>query len=180
MPRSSASKSRSEFDVVVAVDSRMGIGREGTMPWHLPPDLQYFSKLTKGGGLCAVIMGRKTWESLPTRFRPLPQRRNWVISRQAHYAAPGARIANSLSAALEACAEEKLHQIFVIGGAQIYAEALRHPDCRSLFITEIDHDFDCQVFFPLNPQFQRQEWLGEGEYQGLRYRFTRWSKEQNS
>ena len=95
--------------LVVALSSNRVIGRDGALPWRLPTDLRRFRELTTGH---AVVMGRRTYESLPERFRPLPDRRNIVLSTRASYAAPGAEVFGDLEAALEACE----HDCFVIGG----------------------------------------------------------------
>ena len=89
------------------------IGRDGTMPWHLPEDLAHFRALTQGH---PVVMGRKTWDSLPERFRPLPGRRNIVLTRQTQWQALGAERADSLRQALTLC--EQAPEVWVIGGAQ--------------------------------------------------------------
>jgi dihydrofolate reductase len=117
------------------------IGRGGVLPWHLPEDLAHFKQVTLGS---TVIMGRKTWESLPPRFRPLPGRRNIVITRQAGWHADGAERAASLAEALGACAGEP--QAWVIGGAEIFAQAMDRADIAE--VTEIDRDFDGDVFAP--------------------------------
>jgi len=118
------------------------IGKDGTLPWHLPEDLQHFKRLTMG---CPVIMGRKTWDSLPPKFRPLPGRTNIVITRDAGWkAAAGAERAASLPEALALCAHHS--QAWVIGGAQIYAQALALADTAE--ITEIDADFEGDAFAP--------------------------------
>jgi dihydrofolate reductase len=111
------------------------IGRAGVMPWHLPEDLRHFRELTRGA---TVVMGRTTWFSLPQRFRPLPGRRNVVLSRQAGLTADGADVRPSLEAAIaETHAEER---IWVIGGGQVYAAAL--PLADRLVVTEIDARVD--------------------------------------
>src|SRR5574343_1074700 len=99
------------------------IGRDNTLPWHLPEDLAHFKRTTLG---CPVVMGRKTWHSLPPRFRPLPGRTNVVVTRQADWQAPGATPATSLAQALQQCAQAP--DVWVIGGAQLYAlaEPLAH------------------------------------------------------
>jgi dihydrofolate reductase len=158
------------------MDRARGIAKDGDMPWHLPGDLAFFAKLTTGAGGNTVVMGRKTWETIPERYRPLPRRRNIVITRQDGYAAEGAEVASSLDAALELARDGSESRLFVIGGAQIYALALQHPDCAEVYITEIDRDFDCEVFFPQLPDFDRTETLGEGAQDGLPYRFTRWRR----
>ena len=120
------------------------IGKDGTMPWHLPEDLAHFKQLTHGS---PVIMGRKTWDSLPPRFRPLPGRRNIVISRQADYFAPGAELANSLENGLEIAANADC--IFIIGGEQIYRQAMAFAN--RLEITEVDLEPEGDAWFPEIP-----------------------------
>ena len=117
------------------------IGRDGRLPWHLPEDLAHFKRTTLG---CPVIMGRKTWDSLPPKYRPLPGRTNIVVTRQPHWQAEGAVRAGSLAEALAACADNA--DAWVIGGAEIYAQAL--PLARSAVVTEIDADFDGDAFAP--------------------------------
>ena len=118
------------------------IGKKGAMPWHLPEDLAHFKRLTQGW---PVVMGRKTWDSLPPRFRPLPGRTNIVITRQPGWSDTGALAAASLAGALELCglAEE----VWVIGGAQIYAQA--EPLAHRIEVTEIAQDFEGDAFAPL-------------------------------
>jgi dihydrofolate reductase len=130
---------------VVAAVARNGvIGKDNRLVWHLPEDMKHFRRLTMGA---PVIMGRKTWDSLPERFRPLPGRRNIVLSRQPGWQAAGAEVAPSLAAALAAAADAP--QVFVIGGGQAYAEAMAIAD--QLVITEIDHDFVGDTYFPPRP-----------------------------
>ena len=117
------------------------IGKGGVMPWHLPEDLAHFKRLTMG---CPVIMGRKTWDSLPERFRPLPGRTNVVVTRQADWNAPGATRAASLDEAVALCAAQP--RAWVIGGAQLYAQALAAADTAE--VTEIEADFEGDAFAP--------------------------------
>ncbi|MBC7718941.1 MAG: dihydrofolate reductase [Chitinophagaceae bacterium] len=117
------------------------IGHNNALPWYLPEDLVHFKQLTLG---CPVIMGRKTWDSLPPRFRPLPGRTNVVITRQADWAAVGAVTASSLNAALAACSPAP--EVWVIGGAQIYAQA--EPLAQHIEVTEIAQDFEGDAFAP--------------------------------
>jgi len=118
------------------------IGQGGTMPWHLPEDLAHFKQLTLGS---PVVMGRKTWDSLPPRFRPLPGRANIVVTRQADWRAEGAQRAADLPEAL-ALAHAQGHTVWVIGGAQIYAQAL--PLADAVEVTEIHHTFEGDAFAP--------------------------------
>ena len=117
------------------------IGKDGTMPWHLPEDLAHFKRTTLSH---PVIMGRKTWDSLPARFRPLPGRANLVVTRQGDWNEIGAQSASSLREALQQC--ENSEQVWVIGGAQIYAQAM--PLADELVVTHIDADFDGDAFAP--------------------------------
>jgi len=127
------------ISLVVAHSSNRVIGRDGGLPWHLPTDLRRFRELTTGG---VVVMGRKTFESLPDAYRPLPDRRNLVISSNPGYAAAGAEVLPSLGAALERCGRD----CFVIGGGATYAQAL--PHCRRVYATEIDGTCEGDTFFP--------------------------------
>ena len=127
---------------LVAAVARGGvIGRDGTIPWRLPEDLARFKALTTGH---AVVMGRRTWDSLPDRFRPLPGRRNVVVTRNAEWAAAGAERASSFEDALRLL--EGAERAFVIGGGEIYAAALTCAD--ELLLTEIDLDVEGETRFP--------------------------------
>ena len=131
---------------LIAAVARNGvIGKDNGLLWHLPEDMRFFRQTTLGR---PVIMGRKTWDSLPPRVRPLPGRRNIVVTRNADFDAPGAECAASLQEALERLAGEPV--AFVIGGGQLYAQAL--PLARELWLTEIDRDFDGDTFFPAWPR----------------------------
>lgn len=162
------------FDVVVAADERGGIGRDGGLPWHLPGDLRHFRVLTRGAGR-AVVMGRRTWESLPARFRPLPGRLNLVLSRRPPHALalpPGVLAASSLDQALAAARAAAAPRCFVIGGAQLYALALAHPACRRVHLTRVAGRFDCDTFLPpLGEDFLLVSDEPGGEEGGVRYRF---------
>lgn len=128
--------------LVAGVARDGAIGRDNALLWRLPEDMARFKALTLGH---PVIMGRKTWDSLPAKFRPLPGRRNIVLSRQQDLTLDGAEVFASLAAALAACADADV--VDVIGGAQIYAEAL--PLADRLELTEVDASFpDADSFFP--------------------------------
>ena len=118
------------------------IGKDGVMPWHLPEDLAHFKQLTQG---CPVIMGRKTWDSLPPKFRPLPGRHNIVITRQSGWQAEGAQRADSLQNALNLAAPAP--DLWVIGGAQIYA--LAEPLANRAEVTELAQDFAGDALAPI-------------------------------
>ncbi|MCV7089412.1 dihydrofolate reductase [Mycobacterium interjectum] len=140
------------------------IGRGGDIPWRVPEDLARFKQVTMGH---TVVMGRRTWESLPARVRPLPGRRNVVMTRQADYQADGAQTVGSLEAALTGA------ETWVIGGAEIYVLAL--PLATRCEVTEVDIDLARDDEDALAPALD-ESWLGAtGEWQvsrtGLRYRF---------
>ncbi|MCZ8250844.1 MAG: dihydrofolate reductase [Hylemonella sp.] len=117
------------------------IGKNGTMPWHLPEDLAHFKRTTLGA---PVVMGRKTWDSLPPRFRPLPGRTNVVVTRQRDWRAEGARVAHTLDEALELCGD--VNDAWIIGGAEIYAQALSRAS--TAVVTEIAAEFEGDAFAP--------------------------------
>ncbi len=162
------------FDVVVAADDAGGIGRRGGLPWRLPGDLRRFRALTRGSGR-AVLMGRRTWESLPPRFRPLPGRLNVVLTRQppASLALPsGVLVASSLDRALALAGAAGARRRFVIGGAQLYAQALAHPACRRVYLTRVQGRFGCDTFLaPLGEGFHLVSDDPGGQEGAVTYRF---------
>ncbi|MBP6304740.1 MAG: dihydrofolate reductase [Giesbergeria sp.] len=162
-----------EIALIYARAANGTIGKGGTMPWHLPEDLAHFKRLTSG---CPVIMGRKTWDSLPARFRPLPGRRNIVITRQADWSENGAQRASSLAEALQLCEQDAPATVWVMGGGQIYAQAL--PLADRVEVTEIAQDFAGDTFAPvLGEQWHaaaRQDHVGAG---GLAFSFVRYQRQ---
>jgi len=136
------------ISLIAALASNRTIGKDNELLWHLPEDMRHFRETTRGK---PVIMGRKTWESLPESFRPLPGRHNIVVSRDPAYQASGATLASSLADAVAQAADAD--EVFVIGGAQLYRQAL--PLASRLYLTEIEQDFDGDVFFPEVPP---QDW----------------------
>ncbi|MEM6411279.1 MAG: dihydrofolate reductase [Pseudomonadota bacterium] len=143
--------------IIVAKASNGVIGNQGQLPWRLSADLAFFKQVTTGK---PMIMGRKTWESLP--IRPLPGRANIVISRNWNYAAKGARVYSSLGVAVNAARSiarrEGVDEIFVIGGASIYERAL--PISDRLYITEVDAEPEGDVLFPQVKEDRWQEVWG--------------------
>ena len=154
------------LNLIYARASNGVIGANGTLPWHLPEDMAHFKRMTAG---CPVIMGRKTWDSLPSRFRPLPGRRNIVVTRQADWTAAGAECASSLQQAVTLCADAP--EIWVIGGAQIYAEAA--PLAQRAVVTEIDRDFDGDAHAPtLGDGWRETAREAQQSTNGLRFAFV--------
>ncbi len=141
------------FDLVVACDLNRGIGLKNGLPWRLPGDMKHFRDLTvttvNPKLQNAVLMGRKTWESIPLKFRPLPGRVNMVLTRNSDYNInPDATVAGSLESAMENLAELEIENYFIIGGAHLYEQAVHHPSCNLLYLTEIQEKFECDAFFP--------------------------------
>lgn len=153
------------------------IGRGGALPWRLPEDMARFRELTAGS---TVVMGRRTWESIAPRYRPLPGRRNLVLTRDTQWAAPGAETFPDLAVAIAAATGD----VWVIGGAQLYAEALDAADVLGvtvLEVTELADPVDGDVHAPVIPD----DWLlaerspptgWHPAASGLRHRFTRWER----
>ena len=188
------------FQLVVAAGHALGIGKGGNLPWKLPGDMAYFRELTTrtcdASARNAIVMGRKTWESLPARFRPLPNRVNMVLSRSAgdenggdandDGAAkrtrldlpPGVLAARSLDAALALIhgGANPVETVFVIGGGAVYADALAHPGCAAVHLTRVDSDAGADVFFP---SLDTSTWRLWGTAPprvdaGTRYQFEAW------
>lgn len=186
------------IDIVVAADSDLGIARGGRIPWRLPGDLAHFKRITTTaapGRQNAVVMGRKTWESLPERFRPLPGRINVVLSRHAAPSVPAGVIhAPSLDAALAelesggAGAGTAMPEgvdrvgggagvggIFVIGGGAVYADAVASPHARDIYLTRVVGSFECDVFFPrFEDRYCLIAVLAEQQENDIDYRIELW------
>ncbi len=150
----------SRVAIIAAIGRNRALGLKGKLLWRLPDDMQRFKEITAGH---PVIMGRKTWESIPSKFRPLPERTNIVVTRQAGYEAAGAIVVGSLADARAAAARAPgADEIFVIGGGEIYTEAL--PTADRLYLTLVDDAPEADSFFPpYEKEFiVREEALGEG------------------
>jgi len=142
------------------------IGKDGTMPWHLPEDLANLKKLTLGK---PVIMGRKTWDSLPEKFRPLPGRLNIVVTRQKDWKADGAKTANSLLEAMGMCPLDS--NAWVLGGAEIYKLAM--PMATSAVVTEIDAEFEGDTLAPVfGPGWKEVSRESHTSSNGLKFSFV--------
>ena len=146
------------------------IGLNNAMPWHLPEDLAHFKRNTLG---CPVIMGRKTWDSLPPRFRPLPGRLNIVLSRQADWQAEGALRASTLTEACSQCPTDS--DVWVIGGAEVYALAL--PMAARVVVTEIDATYEGDAFAPeLGKEWEETSRDRQVSAAGLRFSFVTYER----
>ncbi len=130
--------------MIAAVARNNVIGKANDLPWRLPDDMKYFMQTTKGHH---VIMGRKNYESLPEKFRPLPNRTSIVVTRQNYYQAPGCTIVHHLTDGVKIAEKNGEQELFIIGGADIYNLAMSLAD--KLYLTEIDAVIDGDTFFPL-------------------------------
>ncbi|MDO5640231.1 MAG: dihydrofolate reductase [Neisseria sp.] len=158
-----------KITLIAAVAANGCIGADNDMPWHIPEDFAFFKQYTLGK---PVLMGRKTWESLPKK--PLPGRRNIVITRQGDYPAQGAELAKSIQTALAMCGNEA--EIIIMGGAQIYAEAM--PLATDLRITEVDLRVKGDAFFPpIEAEIWRQQSReAHQSAKGIGYAFVHYSR----
>lgn len=140
------------ISLIAALSKNRVIGKNNDLPWHLPDDMKYFMNTTKAHH---VIMGRKNYESIPEKFRPLPNRTNIVVTRQKEYQAPKCILVNSLEQgiALAKAAYEK--ELFIIGGAEIYSLGLNYAD--RLYLTEIDAVIEGDTYFPAVNQNEWKE-----------------------
>ncbi|KAK2625962.1 hypothetical protein QTJ16_005274 [Diplocarpon rosae] len=192
-----------DLTLIVAATNKMGIGRAGILPWTgLKKEIAYFTRVTKRsdpGRPNAVLMGRKTWESIPPRFRPLKDRKNVVITRQdPDVVAKGDQVvAGSLDQAIASLrAQPEVHsRLFVIGGAQIYKASIEAKKARRILLTRILDDFECDTFFPITlgedgtadgwkrkSKEDLDQWAGEKLPEGVqeenstRYVFEMWER----
>lgn len=145
------------FSLIVAMDQSQGIGKDGTLPWHLPSDLKHFKAITTttedSSKENVVIMGRKTWDSLPDTFKPLPNRINIVLSQNTQLDFPLTVLrAQSLEDAFghleNSSIKDRCGEVFVIGGEAVFKLALESENCSRIYLTEVGSDFDCDTFFP--------------------------------
>lgn len=181
---------RSDFFVIAAACRNNGIGYLNRLPWRLKNELAYFNKMTSESPdpthKNIVIMGRKTWSSIPAKYRPLKDRTNVVLSRTVSTIEDREsvdHIFSSLPDALEGVSQlRNKGQVWIVGGQSIYEEALRLPQCKRIYLTKIDEDFECDTFFPeideevykttTDPQVPEEE----QEEEGIKYKFTVWER----
>ena len=131
--------------MIVAMDRERGIGKNNDLMWHLPADMKFFKEQTMDQ---VVIMGRKNYDSLPERFRPLPNRENVVLSRNTNFEANGCILLHSLDECLEKYKNEKERTLFVIGGGEIYRQTLHSDLLSEMYITHVDKVYDADTHFP--------------------------------
>jgi dihydrofolate reductase len=177
------------FDCILAADLNNGIGKNNSLPWRLPSDMKFFKERTtmsRDSVRNAVIMGRRTWESIPGKFKPLPERLNIVMSRAAGLAQKALLAegydenevvaVGTLKEALayaEACGAANA---FVIGGAEVYAQAFEDARCRYIYVTRVQAAYDCDVTVTIPAHFTEVEVLGVATDKGVEMRFERLSR----
>lgn len=144
-----------KVSLIVAMDKNRGIGKNNDLMWHLPNDMRFFKETTAHQ---IVVMGRKNYDSIPDKYRPLPNRKNIILTRNSDFKAEGCDVFYALDDALGAYANESEKTIFIIGGGQIYTLALEEREVDEMFITHIDGDYDADTFFP---EFDESEWKKE-------------------
>ena len=144
-----------KVSLIVAMDRNRGIGRDNDLMWHLPNDMRFFKETTENQ---IVVMGRKNYDSIPEKYRPLPNRENVILTKNTAFEASNCSVFNSLDAALSAYESDKNRKLFIIGGGQIYKLALDANILEEMFITHIDGDYDADTFFP---DFNESDWNKE-------------------
>ena len=132
-----------QISIIVAVAENNVIGKDNKLIWHLPADMKFFKEKTTGH---CVITGRKNYESIPEKYRPLPNRTNIIITRQTHYKAPGAIVVGSVEQALDQAKKRGDAEIFIIGGAEIFKQTMHKAN--KIYLTKIFHFFEGDTYFP--------------------------------
>lgn len=136
--------------LIAAIAQNRTIGKNNDLPWHLPDDMKYFMQTTKGHH---CIMGRKNYDSIPEKFKPLPNRTNIVVTRQRDFKAPNCVVVNSIDKGIEIARHANETEVFIIGGAEIYQQSLSYAD--RLYLTEIKAEIQGDTFFPA---FDHAQW----------------------
>jgi dihydrofolate reductase len=148
------------ISAIAAVAENMIIGNKGELPWNLPDDMKFFQRTTLNH---YIITGRKNYESIPERFRPLRDRVNLVVTRDANYKAPGATVCTSLEAALDIARKAEQKEVFIIGGGQLYAEAFEKGLVDRLYITTVHARPKGDVLFPEIGKGWKEVWTEKHE-----------------
>lgn len=154
-----------DIAMILANDDKGWIGKAWKLPWHLPSDMEYFREITSTALSMkkknAVIMGRKTWESIPEKYRPLPNRDNYILTHDKNYQAP-VTVFHDLDDALRTLQESsEIETLFIIGGSTLYNEAIKRELPTKIYLTKIIWDFDCDTFFNGVPGNYKLEWMSE-------------------
>jgi len=131
--------------IIVAMDEQRGIGKDNNLLWHLPEDMKFFKETTMDN---IVVMGRKNFESIPEKYRPLPRRENVVLTKNKEYKAEGCLVFHSIQEVLKHYENEEDRTLFIIGGGEIYKQALKMDIVDEMYITKVEKTYDADTFFP--------------------------------
>lgn len=144
-----------KVSLIVAMDLERGIGRNNDLMWHLPADMKFFKETTTSH---VVVMGRKNYDSIPVKFRPLPNRENVVLTRNVNYKADGCRVFNTLESCLDHYKNQHEKTVFIIGGGEIYKKALEINCVDEMYISHVNKTYGADTFFP---EFDLKNWTVE-------------------
>ena len=178
MQRISSSISRSKnVNLIACCDLKNGIGSSGKLPWHLSQEMKLFTRLSSNTlwkeKQNAVIMGRNTWESIPSQFMPLQNRKNFVVSSTLE--TEKVQVCSSVDSAIHQCQQDdSIESIFLIGGNSIYHQGLLHPDLNKIYLSRVNHEFECDTYFPLFTSLANNQhtWNEKSRTDGKNYEIT--------
>lgn len=139
-----------KISIIAAIGANHAIGKDNDLVWNLPDDMNFFKRKTSGH---TVIMGRLNYDSIPKKWRPLPKRRNIVLTTNRDYTQKGVDVFHNLKSAIESAREAGEQELFIIGGGQIYELGLQYAD--TMYLTEIKATFEADVFFP---EYDKSKW----------------------
>ncbi|GAB4147103.1 MAG: dihydrofolate reductase [Bacteroidia bacterium] len=164
-----------KISIIVAAAENNAIGKDNRLLWRLPNDMKFFKEKTEGH---CVITGRRNYESIPEKFRPLPGRTNIIVTRQTDYPAPGAVVKGSIEEALEYCRDQGEQEAFIIGGGEIYLQSMDIAD--TLYITRVHASYDADTFFPdVDQKIWKEVWREEhaaDEKHAVAFTFLKYEK----
>lgn len=167
--------------IIACVDSMLGIGKTNTLPWRLKKEIAFFKEQTMKTNdpekQNMVIMGRKTYDSIPEKYRPLPGRVNVILTRDPSTCCADALTVSSLEQAY-VLAGDHIETIYVIGGSGVFGEAITQPYLDGIYLTRLDRSFDCDVFFPPIPEGFAETLLSEEDEDGIHIRFMKYTNTQ--
>ncbi len=155
-----------KFSIILAVDDKNWFWKDWYLPWKIKKDMQYFKEKTvqteNPNKINAVIMGRKTWDSIPEKYRPLPWRLNFVLTRNPDYSDEWCVVFSSFEKCMETIQlNPSVESVFIMGWATLYNDALHNPDLEKIYITKVEWNYNCDVFFDWVPESFVLEWESE-------------------
>lgn len=160
-----------KISIIAAIGKNKELGKDNKLLWHIPEDFKRFKNLTSGH---PIIMGRKTWDSLP--LKPLPNRTNIIVTQNSKLKTTKIFVVNSMKQAIEMGKRTGTEEAFIIGGGQIYEQAIKKGLVDKLYLTVIDANFDADTFFPDYSEFKKVVFEEEGESDGYEYKFLELEK----